>query len=80
MPRRVFSNLRAFFEAQRELRQAGKPFVTSMELADELGISYPYLSMIKWGDRQPDLELALRIAERCHVPLESLLRRQKKAS
>lgn len=74
MPRRVYSNLRAFFEANRDIR--------AMDIADEIGCSLSQLSMIKWGVRQPNLELALKIAERCNVPLESLLRRnnQRKAS
>lgn len=64
MPRRVYPNLAAF------LREHDG---TAHELARELGISPPLLSMIKWRVRQPRLELALKIAERCNVPLESLL-------
>jgi transcriptional regulator with XRE-family HTH domain len=65
MPRRVYPNLHAFFRDHRDVRM--------MDIADELGISYSLLSMIKWGSRQPRLELALKLAERCNVPLESLL-------
>lgn len=70
MPRRVYPNLRAFF------RDSGE---TQQQIADELGISYPSISMIKSGLRQPTLELALRIASRCNVPLESLLRQPARA-
>lgn len=68
MPRRVYPNLRAFFRENSETQQ---------QIADELGISYPAMSMIKSGQRQPTLELALRIAARCHVPLESLILAEK---
>jgi len=76
MPRRVYPNLRAFLEANKGELLAG-------DLADELGCSMSEISMIKWGTRQPKLELALKIAERCNVPLESLVMRrngQRKAS
>jgi len=66
MPRRVYPNLAAYFRENDE---------TLTQVANELDISLPYLSMIKWGYRQPTLDLALKIASRCHVPLESLLRR-----
>ena len=65
MPRRVYGDLHAYFRANPDVRM--------MDIADELGISYSLLSMIKWGQRQPRLELALKLAERCGVPLESLL-------
>lgn len=67
MSRRVFPNLIAFFKAN--------PDVSGQDLAQEFGISYAYMSMIKWGTRQPSLPLALRISGRCHVPLESLVRK-----
>lgn len=66
MPRRVYPNLAAYFRENEE---------TQAQVADELGISYAYMSMLKWGIRQPPLDLALRIAQRCGVPLESLLRK-----
>lgn len=69
MPRRVYGSLKAFL--------ADKHNPTLTDLASELDISIPYLSQIKWGERQPPLHLALKIAERCNVPLESLLRRTK---
>jgi transcriptional regulator with XRE-family HTH domain len=76
MPRRVYANLRAYFEDHR-LRQTG---LRAMDVADDLHISHAYLSMIKWGQREPDLALALRIAAKCSVPLESLIRSNRKAS
>lgn len=66
MPRRIYPNLLAFFRANPE---------TQAQIADELEISPAFLSMIKWGERQPQLSLALKIADRCHVPLESLIRK-----
>jgi DNA-binding XRE family transcriptional regulator len=66
MPRRVYPNLRAYFADNEE---------TQAQVADELEISYAYMSMLKWGTRQPDLKLALKLAQRCNVPLESLLRK-----
>lgn len=66
MSRRVFPSLVAFFNQSTETQQ---------QIADELGISKAYMSMIKWRERQPDLELALKIADRCNVPLESLIRK-----
>lgn len=70
MPRRVYADLRAFFKDKQN--------PTATAIADELGISYAFLSQIKWGVRQPQLGLALKISDRCHVPLESLVPRQTK--
>lgn len=67
MPRRVYADLRAFFKDDTN--------PNASTIADELDVSYAYLSQIKWGTRQPPLDLALKIADRCHVPLESLIRR-----
>lgn len=70
MARRVYPSLTAYFKAN--------PDENAFEIARELDISPSHLSMIKWGIRQPKLELALKMAERFQVPLESLIR--KKAS
>lgn len=67
MPRRVYPDLAAFFRAN--------PDVAGYQLAQELGCSPAYVSMIRWKERQPTLGLALKIAERCHIPIESLLRK-----
>jgi DNA-binding XRE family transcriptional regulator len=64
MALRTYPNLQAYFRGEGATQGA---------LAHELGISQALLSMIKWGLREPDLALALRIAERCRVPLESLV-------
>lgn len=65
MPRRVYPDLQSFFRDNRN--------ESLMQVAKDVRCSMPHLSMIKWGTRQPGLELALRIASRCNVPLESLL-------
>ena len=72
MPRRVYPNLRAYFKDH--------PEESAYQIAKDVECSPAYLSMIKWGQRQPALDLALRLANRCHVPLESLLRQTAKAS
>jgi transcriptional regulator with XRE-family HTH domain len=61
---RMYPNLHAFFRAEGRVQD---------DVARDLGISPGLLSMFKWGERQPRLELALRISERCRVPLESLV-------
>jgi DNA-binding XRE family transcriptional regulator len=65
MPPRVYPDLHSFFRHN--------PDESLMAVAKDVGCSMPHLSMIKWGTRQPTLPLALKIARRCHVPLESLL-------
>lgn len=47
--------------------------ITQNALAEELGISAIFLSEIRRGKRTPSLALALRIANHCNVPIESLL-------
>lgn len=63
---RVFASLAAY------LRDRGRG--GQVELAAELGISPAYLSLLKDRQRQPPLDLALRISAHCAVPLESLLK------
>lgn len=65
MPRRVYPDLHSYFR--------DNPEDSAMQVAKDVGCSMPHLSMIKWGTRQPTLALAMRIAHRCNVPLESLL-------
>ena len=65
MTLRTYPNLAAFFHAEGRIQN---------QVAHELGISSSLLSMIRWGLRQPQLDLALRISDRCRVPLESLIR------
>ena len=50
------------------------------EVAAELGISTSYLSMILSHRRYPSGTVAMRIAERYRVPLESLFRPRKKVA
>lgn len=67
MPRRVYPNLHAFFK--------DNPDETAYRVAKDVACSTSYLSMIKWGTRQPGLPLALRLSRRCQVPLESLVQK-----
>jgi transcriptional regulator with XRE-family HTH domain len=52
------------------LEQTGK---TQRYLATKLGITPAYVSFLVSGDRQPSLDLALRIEALTGVPLESLV-------
>lgn len=61
---RTYRNLAAFLKATRTTQDA---------FAREMGIAPSYVSMLLRGERTPSLPLALRIAERARVPLESLL-------
>jgi transcriptional regulator with XRE-family HTH domain len=54
------------------------PDVQARDIAKEVGCSMSFISMIKTGERQPNLRLALRIARVCRVPLESLVRQEPK--
>jgi len=64
---RIYPNLAAWLEAH--------PDQTITDLAHDLGVGVPFLSMIKWGQREPRLGLALELTKRCNIPLESLLKR-----
>ena len=46
---------------------------TQSEFAAQFGISVGYLSDLKNGRVQPSLGLAKRLAEHCHVPIESFI-------
>jgi transcriptional regulator with XRE-family HTH domain len=59
----IYPDLHAFFKAEGRIQA---------QVAHELGISTSLLSMIRWHEREPHLELAMRISERCRVPLASL--------
>lgn len=63
---RIYPDLAAFFDDPKN--------PTQVELARELGISTPYMSMLKCRQREPDIALAIKIMQRCRVPLESLIR------
>jgi transcriptional regulator with XRE-family HTH domain len=67
MPDRIYPNLESYFDATG---------ATQEDFAERLGISPSYLSRIKNRLAQPPLDLALRISEEAHVPLESLIREE----
>ena len=69
---------RSLFETLAEYMEASKR--SQAEVAQELGVSPSYLSMMLSGQRRPSGDLALRIAERYRVSLVSLLRTRKKAA
>jgi transcriptional regulator with XRE-family HTH domain len=75
MTDRAYPNLRTFMDATG---------ITGTELANQLGCSQGFVSMLRSGDRRPSLPWALKIAAHCHIPLESLIppprRRMAKAS
>lgn len=66
---RVYASVLAYFSDHEHENQG--------DVARELGISPTYLSMLKWGQRQPELDLALRMSKRFGVPLESLLKKSR---
>jgi transcriptional regulator with XRE-family HTH domain len=59
-----YRSLAAYFE------QTGSP---QIELARALGISKSYISLLVAGERQPSLELALRIEKLTGVPASALV-------
>lgn len=65
MPR-IYPDLNAFFR--------DNPEETVLAVAKDVACSPPMLSMVRWGRRQPRLQLALKISRRCNVPLESLIK------
>lgn len=64
-------NLTEFFE---------QGSMTRSEMADALGISQPYLSMIENRKRRIPLPLALQIKKLSGVPLESLLPGERRSA
>lgn len=66
MPRRVYPSLDAYLKFDENRG-------TATELAHELDINPSYLSLIRAGLRMPALDLALRISQRCNIPVESLI-------
>lgn len=69
--RQRYRTLADYFEQTR---------ATHESLADELGLTRPYISMIASGARQPSLNVALRIQSLTGVPVESLVSRPQVAS
>jgi len=60
----VYADLDGFFRAN--------PDITMQSVADELGISLAMMSYIRSGLRSPRLSIAIQLAERCNIPVESL--------
>ena len=57
------------------LRRTGK---CAMALADAVGCTFPHLNAIRWGERQPTLDLALKLAAHCHIPIQSLVLKKRR--
>ncbi len=64
MKRRAYSNLASYFEQSGDTQQA---------FADALGISQSHISRICKGFVEPSLDLALRIAAKANIPVETLV-------
>jgi transcriptional regulator with XRE-family HTH domain len=69
--KKSFASLDAYLEGTKRTQQ---------DLAALLDITQSALSMIMNGHRLPSPDLALRIHAETGVPLETLLRRQERAS
>lgn len=52
------------------LERTGK---TEQEFAQELGVSQPFINMIKKGEKRPSPELALKIEKLTGIPFRALL-------
>lgn len=70
MTQRAYPNLATFFDRTN---------IKQDDFAAELGISASKMSRIKNGLAQPSLDLAIKIADKAHVPLESLIRHAEEA-
>lgn len=64
MTDRIYPDLETFFDKTNTKQE---------DFAERLNISASYMSRIKNKLAQPPLDLALRISEAAHVPLESLI-------
>lgn len=69
--KKQFATLDAYLEGTEQTQQ---------QLAERLEITQSALSMIMNGHRLPSPDLALRIHDETGVPLQTLLRRQERAS
>ena len=63
--RQRYRTLNDYFEQTGETHQS---------LADRLGVTAAYVSMMRAGKRQPSLGLALKLHEETGVPMEALLK------
>ncbi|MEM4546838.1 MAG: helix-turn-helix transcriptional regulator [Nitrososphaerota archaeon] len=59
----------------RKLRK--KKEITQKELAERLGVSQPYISMLERGKRFPTLRIAMKLADIFGVPIEQLFPKRK---
>ena len=62
--------MRKYASLSEYLKRTG---TTHGALAKRLGVSRPYVTLISKGERQPSLELALRIAAETGIPAASLV-------
>lgn len=53
------------------LEREGK---TDTWLAEQVSVSRPYITRIRNGERQPSLSVALRLADRTLLPIETFLK------
>lgn len=65
MPKLTYKTLAAYF---------GKDRPSQADTAATLGITESYLSLIISGDRQPSLDLAVRISDLTGVPVDTLIK------
>lgn len=65
--------MRTRYRTLAEYFDKTKPKRTQQWLADQLDVDRSYVSLIMNGQRQPSLELALRIERITGVPLTSLV-------
>lgn len=63
--------------AIRDRREAAG--LSRRDVADRSGLSYPYVSQLENGDREPSLEALGKLAAALDVPMEDLLRLQVRA-
>lgn len=63
--------MKRFGEKLRMLRE--KYSMTYRQLAEELDVAHPHLLRIERGEKQPSLDLAMRIAAYFEVSLDDLV-------
>lgn len=47
--------------------------ITDQALATQIGVSRPYITRIRRGERQPSLAIAVKISEATGLPAEALV-------
>jgi transcriptional regulator with XRE-family HTH domain len=53
---------------------AANPDWTDQKLADAVGVSRPYITRIKLGERQPSLPIAAELAKATKLPLTAFIK------